>query len=69
MLKKYGKFFARWSAPDRTRHTKAFPTAKAATHYQRKMHALNATKKAQPKAKPSRPSPKRRSCARTPRAR
>jgi hypothetical protein len=58
MLKKYHKFYARWSAPDRSRHTKAFPTAKAAAHYQRKMHALSAAKKAQPTAKPSRRSPK-----------
>jgi hypothetical protein len=55
MLKKYGKFYARWTGLDRKRHAKACPTMKAARRLQNREQAKTAAlKKA---ARPARPSP------------
>jgi hypothetical protein len=35
MLKKYGKFYARWTGADGKRHVKACPTMRAAKRVQR----------------------------------
>ena len=48
MLKKYGKFYADWHDEHGKRHRKAFPTRKAALHFQTKQRNLVAAKKARP---------------------
>jgi hypothetical protein len=53
MLKKYGKFFARWTEEDGHRHIKAFSTKRAALKFQGKMRREHSTKKAK---RPGRPS-------------
>lgn len=46
MKQKYGKFYARWTAPDGKRHEKACDTKRAAMQHQREMQAERARKKA-----------------------
>jgi len=62
MLKKYGKFYADWDDARGRRRRKAFTTKKAALRFQTKQRNESAAKKAQgkgPRAKSSKPSPKR----------
>ena len=46
MLKKYGKFYARWTDEKGRRHIKACKTARAATRTQREMQKARELKKA-----------------------
>ncbi len=52
MLKKYGKFYSRWTGPDGKRHVKAHATKKEAERHQARMRAEAKAKKAQPTAPP-----------------
>jgi hypothetical protein len=53
MLKKYGKFFARWTGADGKRHSKACKTKPAARKLQRQMQLERETKKAHATRPPS----------------
>jgi len=66
MLKKYGKWHARWTDATGKRLQKAFDTKKAARKHQDKMAQEREEKKARPTAQ-SAPSPKRGGSKRGPR--
>jgi hypothetical protein len=56
MYKKHGKFVARWTAADGSRHIKVFRTAHKARLYANHMRRIEQAKKAQANAKRSRRS-------------
>lgn len=56
MLKKWGKFYARWTGPEGKRHSKTFRTKAAAARHQRAMVVDRTAKKARPRGTSARSS-------------